>query len=201
MKNFIEVNPKAKALIFDIDGTLADTMPAHFAAFRKVLGKYGIHMSPELFQSIAGIPVLPQMHLFLEQFKPEGFVPEEVACEKEDEYYKTIGQMLPIAPVFDVMKAYHGILPIACGTGGDRRIATKTLEVIGATHMVNVLVTSDDVQNGKPAPDTFLLCAEMLDVEPAFCQVFEDGQPGIEAALAAGMMVTDVRPYLRLISI
>jgi beta-phosphoglucomutase-like phosphatase (HAD superfamily) len=196
MKKQIIVDPKAKALIFDIDGTLADTMPAHFSAFRKVLGRYGIDMTPELFQSIAGIPVLPQMYMFLEQYKPVNFIPENVAKEKEDEYFKTIGQMKPIQKVFDIMKANHGTLPIACGTGGDRRIASKTLEVIGASSMVDALVTCDDVQHGKPAPDTFLLCAKLLGIEPAFCQVFEDGQPGIDAALAAGMMVTDVREYL-----
>ncbi|MBN2806495.1 MAG: HAD-IA family hydrolase [Prolixibacteraceae bacterium] len=196
MKKKIMVDPKAKALIFDIDGTLADTMPAHFAAFRKVLGRYGINMSPELFQSIAGIPVLPQMYMFLEQYQPKGFIPEKVAKEKEDEYFKTIGEMQAIHQVFEVMKAYSGILPIACGTGGDRRIATKTLEVIGASPMVDALVTCDDVQHGKPAPDTFLLCAKLLGIEPVLCQVFEDGQPGIDAALAAGMMVTDVREFL-----
>lgn len=198
MNKDIKVDPKAKALIFDIDGTLADTMPAHYAVFRKVLGPYGIDMTPELFQSIAGIPVLPQMYMFLELFKPKGFVPEQVAREKEEEYFKTIEQTRAIFPVFDILKTYHGKLPIACGTGGDRRTAVRTLEAIGASKMVDVLVTCDDVKNGKPAPDTFLLCAQLMGVEPSFCQVFEDGQPGIEAALAAGMMVTDVRNFLQL---
>ncbi len=192
----ITVDPKAKALIFDIDGTLADTMPTHFDAFCKVLGQYNIEMTKELFDSIAGVPVGPQMVLFKEQFKPANFVPEKVAIEKEEEYFKSIEQMKPIDVVYDVFNTYHGKLPIACGTGGDRKIATKTLEVIGAIDKVDALVTCDDVVNGKPAPDTFLKCAELLGVEPQFCQVFEDGVPGIEAAIAAGMMVTDVREFL-----
>jgi len=95
-----------------------------------------------------------------------------------------------------VLKANYGKLPIACGTGADSIMARKTLEVIGAIDMVDAIVACDDVKNGKPAPDTFLKCAELLQVEPEYCVVFEDGQPGIDAAIAAGMMVIDVREFL-----
>ncbi|MFA9392757.1 MAG: HAD family hydrolase [Prolixibacteraceae bacterium] len=192
----ILVNPRAKALIFDIDGTLADTMPTHFEAFKTVLGRYGIEMTPELFNSVAGVPVQPQMKLFKKLFNPIGFVPEKVAIEKEEEYFKSIHLMKPIDVVYQVLLDHVGKMPIACGTGGDRKIASTTLEVIGLTDKVSAVVTCEDVVNGKPAPDTFLKCAELLGVEPQFCQVFEDGQPGIDAAIAAGMMVTDVREYL-----
>jgi len=153
-------------------------------------------MTANLFESMAGVPVGPQMQMFKEQFRPKYFAPEKVAIEKDEEYFRTIDQTKPIEIVFDVLKKYHGKIPIGCGTGGDRKIARKTLEVIGALHLVDAIVTCDDVVNGKPAPDTFLKCAELLGVEPQYCQVFEDGQPGIEAAKAAGMMVTDVRNFL-----
>ena len=192
----IAVDPKVKALIFDIDGTLADTMPTHFKAFRKVLGKYGIDFTQELFDSLAGVPVGPQMVMLKEKFNPTNFNPEKVAIEKESEYLKTIGETKPIDVIYDILKLYHGKLPIACGTGGDRVVARKTLEVIGATDKIDAVVACDDVVNGKPAPDTFLKCAELLDVKPIDCLVFEDGQPGIDAAIAAGMKVIDVRPYL-----
>lgn len=196
MTNRLEIYPTTKALIFDIDGTIADTMPAHFKAFKTVLGKYGIEMTEELFASIAGVPVKPQMALFKEMFKPEGFIPDVVAAEKEAEYFRTIDSTKPIDVVFDLLKASVGKMPIACGTGGDTKIATRTLEVIGATNLVQAVVTCDDVVNGKPHPETFLKCAELLGVEPQFCQVFEDGQPGIDAAIAAGMMVTDIREFV-----
>jgi len=196
MKKKLEVLPGIKALIFDIDGTLADTMPAHFKAFRKVLGQYGIDFTQELFITLAGVPVEPQMHLIQKQFNPHGFEPKKVAREKEEEYFKTLDETKPIAPVFDLLKKYHSVLPIGCGTGGDRQMARRTLEVIGAIDKVEVIVSCDDVLHGKPAPDTFLRCAELLGVEPSSCQVFEDGVPGIEAALAAGMKVTDIRQYI-----
>jgi beta-phosphoglucomutase family hydrolase len=196
MAEKIEIHPQAKALIFDIDGTLADTMPAHYNAFKKVLEKYGIDFTESLFNSLAGVPVGPQMEILKEKFKPEGFVPEKVAAEKEAEYHKTLHEMKPIKPVVDVLRVNYGKMPIGCGTGGDSRVARKTLEVIGVLEQVDAIVACDDVQNGKPAPDTFLKCAELLGVEPQYCQVFEDGEPGIVAAKAAGMMVTDVRKFI-----
>jgi beta-phosphoglucomutase family hydrolase len=192
----ITVDSNVKALIFDIDGTLADTMPAHFKAFRKVLSKYGIDFTQELFETLAGVPVEPQMVLLKKRFNPTGFEPERVAMEKEEEYQKTLAQMKPIKPVFEVLNQYYGVLPIGCGTGGNSIMARKTLEVIGALDKVDVIVSCDDVAHGKPAPDTFLRCAELLGVEPMYCQVFEDGAPGIEAALAAGMKVTDIRAFI-----
>lgn len=192
----IIIPKEVKALVFDIDGTIADTMPNHYKAFRKVLGEYGIDFTAELFNSFAGVPVGPQMEMLKKQFNPENFNPEKVAIEKESEYFKSIDQTKPIDVIYDILLKYQGKLPIACGTGGDRVIARRTLEVIGATDKVDVVVACDDVENGKPAPDTFLRCAELLEVDPVYCLVFEDGQPGIDAAKAAGMMVIDVRPYL-----
>lgn len=192
----ITIDPKVKALIFDIDGTLADTMPAHFNAFKKVLGNYGIEFSEELFNSFAGVPIGPQMEMLKTKFNPKGFDPVKVASEKEEEFIKTLDDTKPIDLIYDVLKAYHGKMPIGCGTGGERKIARRTLEVIGAIDKVDAIVSCDDVVNGKPAPDTFIKCSELLGVDPQFCVVFEDGQPGIDAAYAAGMMVIDVREYL-----
>jgi len=196
MSKTITIPQETKALIFDIDGTLADTMPTHYKAFRKVLGKYGIDFNEEIFNSFAGVPVGPQMVMLKNKFKPVNFDPETVAREKEGEYYKSIEQSKPIEIVYNVLIHYHGKMPIGCGTGGDRKIATRTLEVIGINDKVDALVTADDVENGKPAPDTFLKCAEQLGVEPRYCLVFEDGKPGIDAAIAAGMMVVNVNDYL-----
>ncbi|MBN1925245.1 MAG: HAD-IA family hydrolase [Prolixibacteraceae bacterium] len=196
MQKKLTVNPKAKALIFDIDGTLADTMPTHYRAFQNVLGRYGISFSWDYFLKFAGIPVGPQMVKFKEIFNPENFDPEKVAIEKEEEYFKMIETTKPVEPVFQLFNHYAGKLPIGFATGGDRRIAIRTLEVLGIIDKVEAIVTCEDVENGKPAPDTFLQCAELLGIEPKYCQVFEDGVPGIEGAKAAGMMVTDIREYI-----
>jgi HAD superfamily hydrolase (TIGR01509 family) len=86
---------------------------------------------------------------------------------------------------------------MAVGTGGSNRLAWKTLEIVGLRDYFSVLVCSEDVTNFKPHPETFLKCAEQMGVEPRFCQVFEDGILGIQAALTAGMFVTDVTKYYK----
>jgi HAD superfamily hydrolase (TIGR01509 family) len=85
---------------------------------------------------------------------------------------------------------------MGCGTGSIREIALKTLKTLALDDLFTVLVTADDVVHPKPAPDTFLQCAEALGVVPEYCQVFEDGDSGLEAARAAGMIATDIRPYV-----
>lgn len=196
MSKKIEIYTGVKALIFDIDGTLADTMPTHFKAFQTVLSKYGVEFTWELFNSLAGVPVTPQMYLLKDMFNLDNFEPELVGIEKEEEYARTLSEMKPILPVVDVVLEHVGKMPIGCGTGADSAMAIKTLKVINVYDKVDAVVACDHVEHGKPAPDTFLKCAELLGVEPQYCQVFEDGKPGIEAAIAAGMKVTDVTEYL-----
>ena len=102
--------------------------------------------------------------------------------------------MKPVEPVINLVMQYHGKMPMAVGTGGYRRLAWKTMEIIGMVKYFDILVSSEDITHPKPHPETFLKCAELMGVEPSVCQVFEDGDLGIQAANAAGMksvLVTD----------
>lgn len=189
----LTINPKAKALIFDLDGTLADTMPVHFLAYKHILIEYGIVFTPELFAKLAGIPAVGTIEKLNEWFGTK-MNAEEVGHFKEREYEKIMHKMKPIVPVVELAKRYHGKLPMAVGTGGYKRLAWKTMDILGLDKYFNILVSTEDVIRPKPFPDTFLKCAELLGVEPAVCEVFEDAQLGIQAAGAAGMMsklVTD----------
>jgi len=189
----LTINPKAKALIFDLDGTLADTMPVHFLAYKHILIEYGIVFTPELFAKLAGIPAVGTIEKLNEWFGTK-MNAEEVGHFKEREYEKIMHKMKPIVPVVELAKRYHGKLPMAVGTGGYKRLAWKTMDILGLDKYFNILVSTEDVSRPKPFPDTFLKCAELLGVEPAICEVFEDAQLGIQAAGAAGMMsklVTD----------
>ncbi len=192
----LQIKPEAKALIFDLDGTLADTMQVHFIAYRHVLKDFGIDLAPELFLSMAGVPAVETIAKLNEIFGTS-MEPKETGFKKEREYEKIMHQMKPVEPVVELAKKYHGKLPMAVGTGGYKRLSWKTLEIIGMDKYFDVLVSSDDVTHPKPHPETFLKCAELLGVSPEFCQVFEDGMPGIEAAKAGGMMytlITDIYP-------
>jgi beta-phosphoglucomutase family hydrolase len=190
----LEVNRKAKALIFDLDGTLADTMPVHFWAYKNILADYGIDFTPELFGTLAGVPAVGTIQKLNEQFATQ-MDPEKIGHFKEAEYEKIMHKMKPVEPVVELMKKYHGKLPMAVGTGGYKRLAWKSLEILGLDKYFDILVSSEDVTHPKPHPETFLRCAELLGIEPEYCQVFEDGELGIQAATAAGMMSTLVTGY------
>jgi HAD superfamily hydrolase (TIGR01509 family) len=190
----LKINPNAKALIFDLDGTLADTMPVHFLAYKNILVEYGIHFTPGLFAKLAGIPAVGTIEKLNEWFGTK-MDAEVVGHQKEGEYEKMMHKMKPIAPVVELAKKYHGILPMAVGTGGYHRLAWKTMDILGLDKYFDILVSTEDVAHPKPFPDTFLKCAELLGIEPALCEVFEDAQLGIQAAKAAGMMATLVTDY------
>ncbi len=190
----LTINPKAKALIFDLDGTLADTMPIHFLAYKNILVEYGIHFTPELFAKLAGIPAVGTIEKLNEWFGTK-MNAKEVGHQKEGEYEKIMYKMKPITPVMELAKKYQGILPMAVGTGGYRRLAWKTMDILGLDKYFDILVSTEDVARPKPFPDTFLKCAELMGVEPALCEVFEDAQLGIQAAEAAGMMATLVTDF------
>jgi len=194
LMKILKIDPKARALIFDLDGTLADTMPVHFWAFKNILRNYGIEFTPELFGSLAGVPAVDTIRKLNEQFGTN-MNPLEVGHFKEREYEKIMYKMKPVEPVVKLVKECHGKMPMAVGTGGYKRLAWKSLEILGLDKYFEILVSAEDVQHPKPHPDTFLKCAELMGVQPEVCQVFEDGNPGIKAAEAAGMISTLVTDY------
>jgi beta-phosphoglucomutase family hydrolase len=190
----ITIDSCAKGLIFDLDGTIADTMPVHFEVYRRILKNYGVDFTPEVFDNLAGVPAVGTFEKVNEMYGLN-LNAYEMGHYKEAEYEKMMHLIKPIEPVVEIIHQYHGKLPMSVGTGGYTRLAWKTLQIIGLDSFFKILISSEDVQNHKPHPDTFLKCAELMGVEPQFCQVFEDGRLGIQAAETAGMMVVDVTEF------
>jgi len=190
----LDINPRAKGLIFDLDGTIADTMPIHYIAWRNAAARYGIDFSVDLFAQLAGIPLYPTVER-LNRLFGKNIDPMEMGDAKELQYEQNMDKIKPIEPVTTLIRKYHGKLPMAVGTGGLKRLALKTLEIVGVDQYIDIVVSSEDVRHYKPHPETFLRCAELMGVDPAACEVFEDGMLGIQAAKDGGMLVTDVTAY------
>jgi len=191
-----DITPGTKALIFDLDGTLADTMPYHFQAWQKACRRFGIEMDTAFLQSYTGAPGWTIAEAVIEQNGMSGKVTvNDIMQVKLDEFFTIQHLVTAIEPVASLARKYSGILPMAVGTGGHREAVEKTLEITGLRKYFDIIVTANDVERHKPDPETFLRCAELMGVEPRFCEVFEDGDLGIEAAKRAGMTATDVRGW------
>ena len=180
------------ALIFDCDGTLADTMPGHFTAWTAALRAGGGDITEERFYSLAGVTSAAIIEILN---KENGYTLDiaDTVEVKEKMYVDALHDIKEITAVADIARAYHGKVPMAVASGGLRDVVHATLDTVGLRSLFDAVVTADDVIHGKPAPDIFLKAAEMLGVAPQDCIVYEDGDPGIVAAHAAGMRVVDVR--------
>ena len=195
MATIIPVPPQIRALLFDCDGTLIDTMPLHWQAWLETLHEFGVEISQEFLYAYRGATVTDIVaavsHATGKTIDVAAFVPR-----KQGRFRALLPGVREIALVADVARAHQGRLPMAIVSGGCRRNVLASLQATGLEHHVPVVLTSDDPCPGKPAPDLFLEAARRLGVEPELCQVFEDGDLGLEAARAAGMLATDVRLFL-----
>jgi beta-phosphoglucomutase-like phosphatase (HAD superfamily) len=174
--------------IFDLDGTLVDTMPLHYAAWETALRKAGLvgRLDENRFYALGGVPSRKVAALLGEH---HGITLDPVAVyrDKEDAFMGSLEKLELILPVVDFARKVSLTKPVAIASGGTRDVVTSTLQKTGLAPLFPVVVTADDVIHGKPAPDMFLLAAKRMGVAPESCLVFEDGQPGLEAAKAAGM--------------
>jgi HAD superfamily hydrolase (TIGR01509 family) len=181
--------------IFDLDGTLIDTMPLHFLAWDEAMRAVGVpgKLDEDLFYSLGGVPTRRVAEIFGEHYRIT-LDAGAVAHAKELLYLKRLAQVRVIEPVAAFARRIARTHPRAIATGGQPEIAIPALEAASLREIFPIVITPNDVApgRGKPEPDMFLLAAERMGVAPGKCLVFEDAEPGIRAALAAGMQVVRV---------
>ena len=186
-----------QAYLFDCDGTIADSMPLHYIAWRQALSEQGCDFPERRFYEWGGMPVLEIISMLNRQQGLSMDI-EAVAHRKESLYYEYLPRLTAVPEVLDVIESAHGSLPFAVVSGSTRDSVTASLKTLNLLDKFQALVCAGDYTRSKPDPEGFLLAAERLGVPPASCLVFEDTAMGIQAATAAGMASVKVlQPWER----
>jgi beta-phosphoglucomutase family hydrolase len=174
--------------IFDLDGTLVDTMPLHYRAWDVAMRAVGLDapLDEELFYSLGGVPTKRVAELIAAHY---GLTidPHAVFDHKESLFVELQQDAKIIEPVVEIARRMSLTHPVSIASGGPRVIVHRMLKLTGLAPLFNVVITPEDVEHGKPSPDMFLLAAKRMGVPPEKCLVFEDAEPGMRAAEAAGM--------------
>lgn len=188
----IDVPDYIKGLIFDCDGTLVDSMPLHMEAWEYAIREKGGSWDLEFFVSQKGMPEEDIVVLYNDRFS-SALNPADTVKTKHQFFRAHAAELKPISHVVDIALKYQNKLSMAIASGGVRENVELELETIHIRHFFSVILTADDDVKPKPSPDIFLEAARRMGISPEHCQVFEDGDLGLQAAQAAGMLPTDVR--------
>ncbi len=181
-----------QGLIFDCDGTLADTMPLHWRAWEMISRRHDLHFPEDRFYALGGVPSRDILKMLAAE---QGRALDQLAIahEKEDAYLPLMAGIEPIHAVVEIARANFGKIPLAVASGGTQPIIEQVLEQLKIRHLFHAVVTSEMVIHQKPAPDIFLEAARRIGVAPEFCRAYEDTELGLQAIRAAGMDAVDVR--------
>ncbi|MEX1119661.1 MAG: HAD family phosphatase [Terrimicrobiaceae bacterium] len=179
-------NRKFLGYIFDCDGTLADTMPLHYRAWSRAMAEEGADFPETTFYEWGGRPAA-DIVASLNERCGLSMPPVETVRRKEKYFLELLHEVEAIDPVVDIARRTRGFAPMAVASGGHRELVVATLELLEIHDWFDAVICAEDYENGKPAPDPFLVAAERLGIAPEHCLVFEDSPTGIASAKAAGM--------------
>ena len=182
-----------RAYLFDCDGTIADSMPLHYIAWKQALAEWNCYFDEKLFYEWGGWPVVKIIST-LNQERGLAMPVETVALRKEGLYFELLPQLKAVPEVLEHIAAKHGQIPFAVVSGSALDSVTASLTTLHLLDSFNTLVCAGDYKKSKPDPEGFLLAASRLGVSPESCLVFEDTDMGIQAATSAGMASVRVPP-------
>lgn len=182
------------AVIFDLDGTLVDSLPVHFNAWSDALAANGApkNILPEdVFHAMGGRPTKDIVRELNGEHNLK-LDPATISLAKREAFINRLDEVDPNEEVIAFARSLKGKIPMAVASGGSRIVVEKTLQKLGLSDLFDEVITSTEVAAGKPAPDVFLKAAKELSVDPTRCLALEDAPAGIMAAQTAGMKVVAV---------
>ena len=187
MHKKLEIPPGPfKAYLFDCDGTIVDSMPLHYVAWKGALGEWNCPFDEDLFYAWGGRPI-PDIIVSLNEMHGLQMPVEKVEIRKENLYLDLIHNLKAVPEVLEQIDALYGKIPFAVVSGSSRKAVIQSLTVLHLLDKFQTIVGAEDYKRSKPAPDAFLIAAARLGVAPKDCLVFEDTAMGVQAATAAGM--------------
>ena len=189
-------NLEIKGLIFDLDGVIANTADLHYRAWCKIGDQWGFNLSTAQNEELKGISRKDSI-LKIANWAGKSFTNEELdafAFEKNKNYLsycQNLGTKDILPGVYDfINSSMNKGLKLAVGSASKN--AKIILQKLGILDLFSIIVDGNMVQNSKPDPEVFIKGAEILELEPKSCVVFEDSQAGIQAAINAGMFSVGV---------
>ena len=189
------ITENIRGLIFDFDGTIVDSMPVHFLSWKEAFALHGADFTESFCYRHAGVSLEGVVKLYNETFGTN-LNPALVVSQKDDAHRKYLFQTPVIPEIFDIIRDNFKKRPMAIATGNTRTLTEPLLAHLGLNPYFKAVIYGGEVTHPKPHPESFLKAAAAMGVEPAFCEVFEDGDAGLEGARRAGMKATDIRPWL-----
>jgi beta-phosphoglucomutase family hydrolase len=175
-----------RGIVFDMDGTLIDSMGAHAKAWQQTCEHFGCPYDGEYINNLGGVPTRAIVVLLNAKYGLN-LDPDAVTECKRQAFITLDDKPTVIAATFAVMQRCYGQLKMGVGTGSDRQNAMQVLEQTGLLSKLDTVVTASDVSLGKPHPETFLAVARNMGIAPQHCVVFEDTEIGRQVAHNAGM--------------
>lgn len=175
-----------KAYLFDCDGTICDSMPLHYVAWKSVLSEWNCEFEEDLFYAWGGMPVA-EIIASLSERHGLTLPVADIQRRKEEMFYAHLPQMKAVPEVLEHIHAQHGQIPFAVVSGSTYESVRASLMTLSLLDRFETLVCAGDYTHSKPHPEPYLMAADRLGIAPEDCLVFEDTEMGIESATAAGM--------------